>query len=150
MWQISTQTTHIPSQTAHYWGSALDTVDWLPETFPKSFSLAYCPQKLGKSNLFLPILVSNHVHRCSSWATRYKGKSDENFWKCFPPRLKESHLFLYFPLYFLKFFFISNWRIITLQYWAVFCHTSTWVSHRFTNVPSLLKPHPTSSPIPPL
>ena len=37
-----------------------------------------------------------------------------------------------------KFFFIFNWRIITLQYNVGFCHTSTWISRRYTYVPSLL------------
>ena len=32
---------------------------------------------------------------------------------------------------FLKFFFIFNWRIITLQFCVSFCHTSTWISHRY-------------------
>ena len=30
------------------------------------------------------------------------------------------------------------WRIIALQYYIGFCHASTWVSHRYTYVPSLL------------
>ena len=46
--------------------------------------------------------------------------------------------------------FIFNWRITALQYCAAFCHTSTWVSHSYTHVPSLLKFPPTSHPIPPL
>ena len=41
-----------------------------------------------------------------------------------------------------------NWRIIALQYWFHFCHTSTWISHRYTlcSLPlkhlSHLPPHP--------
>ena len=31
-----------------------------------------------------------------------------------------------------------NWRIVALQYCVGFCHTSTWISHRYTYVPSLL------------
>ena len=38
---------------------------------------------------------------------------------------------------------IFNWRIIALQCWVGFCYTSTWISHRYTYVPSL--PSPTSS-----
>ena len=48
------------------------------------------------------------------------------------------------------FFFnlVFYWRIIALQNFVVFCQTSTWVSHRYTYVPSLwtsshLPPHPT-------
>lgn len=32
---------------------------------------------------------------------------------------------------------IFSWRIIALQYCAGFCHTEAWISHRFTDVPSL-------------
>ena len=50
-----------------------------------------------------------------------------------------------------SFFFtklIFNWDIITLQYCDGFCHTSTWLSHRYTHVSSLLNLPPTSLPIP--
>ena len=46
--------------------------------------------------------------------------------------------------------FIFNWRIPTLQYYIGFCHTSTWISHRCTYVPSLVNLPPTSHSIPPL
>ena len=39
-----------------------------------------------------------------------------------------------------------NWRIIASQNFVVFCQPSTWLSHRFTCVPSLLKPPPISLP----
>ena len=39
------------------------------------------------------------------------------------------HLFIY--LFF-------RWRIIALQNFVVFCQTSTWISNRYTYVPSLL------------
>ena len=38
------------------------------------------------------------------------------------------------------------WRIIALQYYVGFCHASTWISHRYTYVPSLLNPPPISHP----
>ena len=41
-----------------------------------------------------------------------------------------------------------NWRIIALQVRVGFCHTSTWISCRYTYFPSLLSHHPTSHPIP--
>ena len=44
----------------------------------------------------------------------------------------------------------SNWRILALQYCTGFCHTSTWISHRYTYVPSLLNLPPTSHTSPPL
>ena len=34
--------------------------------------------------------------------------------------------------------FIFYWRIIALQNFAVFCQSSTWISHRYTNITSLL------------
>ena len=46
---------------------------------------------------------------------------------------------------FLKYKFIYfHWRLITIFYW--FCHTSTWICHRYIHVPhfeplSLLPPH---------
>ena len=60
-------------------------------------------------------------------------------WK---PKIMEFHLkdcsvpFVLLPdfFFFLHFFFIS-WRLITLQYCSDFCHTLTWISHRFTCVP---------------
>ena len=39
--------------------------------------------------------------------------------------------------------FIFNWRIIALQFCVAFCHTSTWISHRYTHVASLLNLPPT-------
>jgi len=41
------------------------------------------------------------------------------------------------------FFNFFNWRIMALQYFVVFCHTSTRISHRYTHVPS----HPNLPPI---
>ena len=41
-----------------------------------------------------------------------------------------------------------NWRITVLQYRVGLCHASTWISHRYTHVPSLLSLSPTSHPIP--
>ena len=43
-------------------------------------------------------------------------------------------------------FIYFNWKIITLQYCDGFCHTSTWISHRYTCVPPILNPTPTSLP----
>ena len=52
------------------------------------------------------------------------------------------------PCFFKK--IICNWRIIALQYCVGFCHTSAWISHRYTYVPSLLNFPPIFLPIPPL
>ena len=45
---------------------------------------------------------------------------------------------------FFKFFY---WRIIALQNFVVFCQTSTWISHRYTYIPSFLNLPPISLPI---
>ena len=44
------------------------------------------------------------------------------------------------------FSFIFYWRIIALQNFVVFCQVSTWISRRYTYVPSLLNLPPTSHP----
>ena len=49
--------------------------------------------------------------------------------------------------FFFFFFSLFNWRITTLQYYNGFCHTSTWINHRCTCVPSL--PNSSSIPTPP-
>ena len=54
---------------------------------------------------------------------------------------------LFFPHFFSLFFY---WRVIALQNFVVFCQTSTWVSDRYTYIPSLLNLPPISLPIPPL
>ena len=55
-----------------------------------------------------------------------------------------------FAHHFLKNLFTFYWRIIVLQNFAVFCQISTWISHRYTYIPSLLNLPPISLPIPPL
>ena len=55
--------------------------------------------------------------------------------------IQEHYIYCAFYFYFLKIIF--NWRMIALQYWFDFCHTSTWISHRYTYVPSHLPPFPT-------
>ena len=47
-------------------------------------------------------------------------------------------------------FKIFNWRIIALQCYVGFCHTSTWISHRHTYVPFLLNFLPPPTPFHPL
>ena len=46
--------------------------------------------------------------------------------------------------------FIFNWRIITLQFCVVFCHTSTWNNHKYIYVSSLLNLSSTPHPMAPL
>ena len=48
-------------------------------------------------------------------------------------------------------FFFFSWRIIALQYCVGFCHTSTWISHRYTHIspPSWTAPCPSPDSTPP-
>ena len=55
--------------------------------------------------------------------------------------LTEGRIFLLFYFIFKLIYF--NWKIITLQYCDGFCHTSTWIGHRYACVPLSL---PTLSP----
>ena len=70
-----------------------------------------------------------------------------------PGRPSEGGNSLQFMSRFIKWFknkFTFNWRIIALPYCCVsFCHTSTWINHRYTYVPSFIL-CPTFHPIPPL
>ena len=60
----------------------------------------------------------------------------------------ESQTYVF--LFFLKYLFIFSWKTIALQYCVDFCHTSRWISRRYTYVPSLLNFPPTSLLILPL
>ena len=55
--------------------------------------------------------------------------------------------FFFFRLLICLFFY---GRIIALQNYVVFCQTTTWISHRYTYMPFLLKLPPFSLPILPL
>ena len=65
--------------------------------------------------------------------------------RCHTNHLSEAFSFILF----LK-FVIFNWRIIVLQHFIGFCHTSMWVCHRYTYVLSLLNLPPTLHSIPSL
>ena len=64
----------------------------------------------------------------------------------------ELHILVYLPKWpcslpqTLLFSLNANTRMIALQCCVDFCHTSAWVSHRFTHVPSLLPPATPSHP----
>ena len=66
------------------------------------------------------------------------------------PEWKTHHIFFlskhspWDSIFFKSLFF--DWRIIALQYCVGFCHTATWISHKYTYVPSLLNPFSSPSP----
>ena len=66
------------------------------------------------------------------------------------PELLLQWLFFFALPFFLKKIFIFNGRIIALQNSVIFCQTSTWISHRYTYVPSLLNLPSISLPTLPL
>ena len=53
------------------------------------------------------------------------------------PGIKPTMLFFFcFSFfYFLFIYFFISWRLIILQYCSGFCHTLTWISHRYTCIP---------------
>ena len=52
---------------------------------------------------------------------------------------------LFFNMFCFVLFFY--WMMIDLENFAVFCQTSTWISHKYTYIPSLLKLPPISLPV---
>ena len=59
-------------------------------------------------------------------------------WRChsWPGAVNDTISFFFFSFFFFFFPFICiSWRLITLQYCSGFCHTLTWISHRFTCIP---------------
>ena len=82
------------------------------------------------------------------WAPVEKGGND-HLWD--PPQASitpSSVLHGSFCIFLKKFYLFFNWRIIALQNFAVFCQTSTWISHRCTHIPSFLKLPVPSHPTP--
>ena len=73
-----------------------------------------------------PFLLLQHLSKISDY------EQSQEYFKTLP------------MLFFFPFIFIS-WRLITLQYCSGFCHTLTWISHGFTNIP-----HPDPPPHLPL
>ena len=92
---------------------------------------------------------------CSPWGCKVRHDwTTELNWTAAESDLNGSELTVYphwpgffsFPLsFYLKNLFIFNWRIIALQSHVGFCHTTTWISHRYTYVPCLLNLLPTPS-----
>ena len=71
------------------------------------------------------------------------------FWIAFPFRSPQSTEQSFFHCFlFLIQIICYNWRVITVQYcdFFFFCHISTLMSHRYTCVPHILKPHSPPSP----
>ena len=61
----------------------------------------------------------------------------------FPLLIYNSSKSLWYAFLFFSLIYF-NWRIIAFQYCGGFPHTFTWISHRYTCVPSILNPPDTS------
>ena len=67
---------------------------------------------------------------------------------CLDIPLKTFHGTKHVPftvIFFFNLFIYFHWRLITLQYCSVFCHTLTWISHGYTCVPWTPLPPPSPS-----
>ena len=134
--------------------------------------LRHCKCPWGQHGQICPIWRTTGLEQCSSqslfcktisqWTdpkikvykslTRHHSMKQDN--GSLSPFIWASH-WVTAPItfFFLRFFlnlFIFNLRIIALLHFAVFCQTSTWISHRYTYIPSLLNLPPISLPSPPL
>ena len=95
----------------------------------------------------------NHRKRCfaaHNLEVRGPGLSTVPLGYLSPHSFLSFFLSPFFFLFLTVFYFIFDWRIVTLQYCDGFHHLSIWISHRYTCVISLLKLLPTSLPIPSL
>ena len=92
--------------------------------------------KTPNRSLSIPLTSINK----SCWKDSVSSATSARSMRVFPLGLSLL-LFIYGFNSFLKFIF--NWRIISLQYCVGLYHTSTWISHRDPNVPSLLNLPPT-------
>ena len=67
---------------------------------------------------------------------------------CIPSHwLMYTYTYTYIYIYNLSIYY---WTINALHNFAIFCQTSTWISHRYTYIPSVLNLSPISLPIQPL
>ena len=95
----------------------------------------------------------------------------DDYWHRARPHLHVCHLCVFFEKFSIQFFcpfwnwifllllscvsffnklITFNWRMIALQHCIGFCHISTWISHRYMYVRSLLNPYSHLPPLPPL
>ena len=94
-----------------------------------------CVHSLISPALF--ILTSTHSSLASTCATALN--------LLFPPSSRASMLPNPTGTFFLLIYLFFSWRITALHNSVGFCQTSSWISHRYTYVPSLLN-LPFSSP----
>ena len=113
------------------------------------------PQKAGAVLLFSPSVFrgSSGPHplvQGSSGLRTYVITVTHFLWdNCvFSRLLWNLNILFIFSFFWSTLFF--NWRIVALQNFVVFCQTSTWISHRYTYVHSLLNLPPVSRPTPPV
>ena len=128
------------------WRAAVHGVTKVGHNWTTKHSTA---QKLGSTycGKYINILPSNHDYKLTvpvqvlhishfQYIITYEENHDllsHVIWlhgdNCYPRKNLPIFLICFFP-----FIFIS-WGLITLQCCSGFCHTLTWISHRFTCVP---------------
>ena len=103
----------------------MNTQDWSPLGWTGWISL----QSKGLSRVFSNTAVQKHLNLyfLVNAFQGYTFTSKYNF-NCIFQVFKNLSIF--------------NWRIIALQYCVCLSHTSTWISHKYTYVPSLLNLSP--------
>ena len=108
-------------------------------SFPHSGSIfPSCSQMLRMNFSKLNYLCITRVNSYSRWCNKYFN------WILFSFIFSKCWQLLFFKL------FNFNWKIIVLPCCVGFYHISTWISHRYTHVPSLLNLPSTPYPIPAL
>ena len=117
-----------------------------------SFAGSFFPPHLFLNTLFVSVPLSGLFLPASPSSTRKEGRDAVagvsrlgnmargrlelamgsfcfflDLWPSLPAHVLSagSHLFVVVVVYF-------NWRVIALQYCVSLCHTSTWISHRYT------------------
>ena len=120
-----------------------------------------CVSTTTNSNISMALLTSKrNLHVFSEfWKGRKKGMSMAKDFCVLHSIIQQSGMllntddgtafsFLHLVDFFFNLFFLLKDNC--LQNFVVFCQSSTWISHRYTYIPSLLNLSPISLPIPPL
>ena len=107
--------------------------DWLPQVFSIFQWMIPLSNQSGK-----PVLLDHLGHPTCSHSFHM-----ESITMCYQFCLLIMYQ-IYSLLFKINLFF--NWRIIALQNFAVFCQTSTWISHRYTYTRPFWTSLPSPSP----
>ena len=123
------------------------TLNWDNRPFGK---LKFYPIFTGPRKHVLGVPLFSLIHTAiffTSLQHGWKAKENDSLGSVVqtenPKEIINIHCYWYYFFVFLRFIF--NWRVHCC---VGLCHTSAWIRHRYTHVPSLLNLPPTSLPIP--